>query len=135
MMNSQMAAAYKQQQILTAPPEQLTLLLYNGALRFLNESIQALEAKDLQKSHEANMRVQAIVREFMATLNMDMEISKNWLALYDYVEDCLIQGNIKKDLALLHNAKDILEDMRNTWYEAMKLAQQGKVAVGDGYGV
>ncbi|NMA68265.1 MAG: flagellar export chaperone FliS [Desulfitobacterium sp.] len=135
MMNSQMANTYKQQQILTAPPEQLTLLLYNGALRFLNESIQALEAKDLQKSHEANLRVQAIVREFMATLNMDMEISKNWMALYDYVEDCLIQGNIKKDVQLLQNAKDILEEMRNTWYEAMKIASKNKAAVGDGYGV
>lgn len=135
MMNSQMANTYKQQQILTAPPEQLTLLLYNGALRFLNESIQALEAKDIQKSHEANMRVQAIVREFMATLNMDMEISQNWMALYEYVEHCLIQGNIKKDVQLLLNAKDILEEMRNTWYEAMKIAQKGKAAVGDGYGV
>jgi len=133
MMNSQMAAVYKQQQILTAPPEQLTLLLYNGALRFLNESIQALEERNFPKSHEANMRVQAIVQEFMATLNMDMEISKNLMALYDYVQDCLIQGNIKKDVQLLKNAKDILEEMRDTWYEAMKIVQQGKV-VGDNYG-
>ena len=130
MLNSQMAMAnaYKNQQILTAPPEQLTLLLYNGALRFLNESIQALEAGDLPKAHNANLRVQDIVREFMATLDMSYEISKNWAALYEYVVHCLIEGNIKKDIQQLHNARTILEEMRNTWQEAMKLAHQSKVA-------
>jgi len=123
-----MANAYKNQQILTAPPEQLTLLLYNGALRFLNESIQALEAGDLPKAHNANLRVQDIVREFMATLDMSYEISKNWAALYEYVVHCLIEGNIKKDIQQLHNARTILEEMRNTWQEAMKLAHQSKVA-------
>ncbi|WP_041272503.1 flagellar export chaperone FliS [Desulfitobacterium hafniense] len=128
MLNSQMAAAYKNQQIMTASPEQLTLLLYNGALRFLNESIQALESGDKEKSHNANLRVQAIVHELMGTLDMNYEISQNWAALYEYIEHCLIEGNIQKDVQQLYNAKEILEDMRNTWQEAMKLAQQAKVA-------
>lgn len=130
MYNSQttMANAYKNQQIMTAPPEQLTLLLYNGALRFLNESIQALEEGDMQRAHNSNLRVQDIVREFMATLDMSYEISKNWEALYEYVEHCLIEGNIKKDVSQLQNAKTILEEMRNTWHEAIKLANQTKAA-------
>lgn len=128
MLNSQMAAAYKNQQVMTASPEQLTLLLYNGALRFLNESIQALESGAREKSHNANIRVQAIIGEFMATLDMNYEFAKNWAALYEYVEHCLIEGNIKKDVQLLHNAKAILEDMRDTWQEAMKLARQAKAA-------
>lgn len=128
MHNSQMAMAnaYKNQQIMTAPPEQLTLLLYNGALRFLNESIQAMEEGDFQKSHNSNLRVQAIISEFMVTLDMNYEISQNWAALYEYVEHCLIEGNIKKDVGQLQNAKTILEEMRNTWHEAMKLANQAK---------
>jgi flagellar protein FliS len=120
MMNSQMANAYKNQQIMTASPEQLTLLLYNGALRFLNESIQAMEDGDLPKSHTTNLRVQDIVREFMATLDMSYELSKPWAQLYEYVQHSLIQGNIKKDVEQLRNAKDILEELRNTWQEAMK---------------
>lgn len=130
MLNSQkaMANAYKNQQVMTASPEQLTLLLYNGALRFLNESILALEAGDVPKSHNANMRVQDIVREFISTLDMKYEISKNWAALYEYIQHCLIEGNMKKDVQQLNNAKEILEDMRNTWQDAMKLAQQSKVA-------
>jgi len=115
-----MANAYKNQQVLTSSPEQLTLLLYNGALRFLTESIQAMNQGDIPKSHNANMRVQAIVREFMHTLDMSIELSKDWARLYEYTEYCLIQGNIKKDVEQLHQAKSMLEDMREAWIGAMQ---------------
>lgn len=121
MVNSQMANAYKNQQVMTASPEQLTLLLYNGALRFLTESISAMEQGDVPKSHNANLRVQDIVREFVRTLDMSYELSENWAQLYEYAEHCLIQGNIKKDIKLLLQAKDVLQELRDTWVEAMKL--------------
>ena len=120
MANQQMANAYKNQQVMTSSPEQLTLLLYNGALRFLTESILAMEQGDIQKSHNANMRVQDIVREFMHTLDMSYELSKNWAQLYEYTEYCLIQGNIKKDVKQLQQAKSMLEEMREAWVGAMK---------------
>ena len=120
-MNQQMANAYKNQQIMTSSPEQLTLLLYNGALRFLTESISAMEQGDVQKSHNANLRVQDIVRKFVITLDMNYEISTTWAQLYEYTEHCLIQGNIKKDVKLLLQAKDVLQELRDTWAEAMKL--------------
>ena len=118
MMN--MANAYKTQQIMTAAPEQLTLMLYNGAIRFVEESMTALEQKDFAKSHERNLRAQDIVREFMATLDMKIELSKNWLSLYDYIEYRLIQGNIKKDKTQLDEAKSMLTELRDTWVEVMK---------------
>ena len=121
MVNPQMANAYKNQQVMTASPEQLTLLLYNGALRFLTESIAAMEQEDVQKSHNANLRVQDIVREFIRTLDMSYELSENWAQLYEYTEHCLIQGNIKKDVEQLLQAKDMLTELRDTWIEAMKL--------------
>lgn len=127
-----MANAYKNQQIMTASPEELTLMLYNGAIRFTNESILALEHGDIPKSHAANLRAQDIVREFMATLDMKVELSQNWLALYDYIEYSLIQGNIKKDKTLLENAKSILTDMRDTWSEAMKEARQQRLQMAAG---
>lgn len=115
-----MANAYKTQQIMTAAPEQLTLMLYNGAIRFVEESMMALEQKDYAKSHERNLRAQDIVREFMATLDMKIELSKNWLSLYDYIEYRLIQGNIKKDKTQLDEAKSMLIELRDTWVEVMK---------------
>lgn len=128
MVNPQMANAYKNQQIMTSSPEQLTLLLYNGALRFLTESITSMEQGDIQKSHNANLRVQNIVSEFVSTLDMSFELSKTWAQLYEYVQHCLIQGNIKKDAQQLLEAKSMLVEMRDTWVEAMKQAQIARVA-------
>lgn len=121
MMNP--AAAYRNQQIMMASSEQLTLMLYDGAIRFLRASITAIEAKDMEKAHEMNMRTQEIVREFRGTLNMDIELSANWDQLYEFMEYRLVEGNIKKDKAMLHEVLDLLKEMRDTWAEAMKLAK------------
>lgn len=117
------ANAYKTQQIMTASPEELTLMLYNGALKFVAESVQGLEQKNFEKSHNANIRAQEIVREFMATLDMNNELSGNWYKLYEYIEHCLIQANLQKDTEKLLEAKNILQEFRDTWYQAMKLVR------------
>jgi len=120
-MNANASAnAYKQQQIMTAPPEELTLMLYNGAIRFVSESIVALDAGDLQKCHHKNMRVQDIVKEFMCTLDMQYELSQDWLRLYEYIEYRLIQANVKKDKEMLMEAKGLLTELRDAWFQAMK---------------
>ena len=124
MTNMQSANAYKAQQVMTASPEQLTLMLYNGAIRFVGEAIMAIDAGELEKSHNANMRAQNIVREFMCTLKMDMEISKGFYSLYDYLEFRLTQANLKKDKTMLEEARGMLIEMRDTWAEAMKRAKQ-----------
>jgi flagellar protein FliS len=129
MNAASMANAYKQQQILTASPEELTLMLYNGAIRFVNESIKALENKDLEKANRANQRAQDIIREFMCTLDMQYEISKGYYQLYDYLSYRLIQANIKKDKDQLIEARGILQELRDAWGQAMKQSHLAK-AVG-----
>jgi len=128
MVTSQAADAYKKQQVMTSSPAQLTLLLYNGALRFLGESMLAMEQGEIEKSHNANMRVQDIVREFVLTLDMSYEISKGYAQLYEYTEYCLIQGNIKKDMKLLLQAKNVLEELREAWVGAMKQTHVARAA-------
>ena len=123
------ANAYKRQQIMTASPEELTLMLYNGAIRYVSESILAIDKKDIPKAHAANMRAQEIVREFMLTMDMKHEISKNWLKIDEYILHCLIQGNMKKDQVLLAEAKRMLTEFRDTWFKAMKQVRSDK-AVG-----
>jgi len=122
------ANAYKRQQIMTASPEELTLMLYNGAIRFVNESIQAIEQKNLEKAHHANIRAQNIVREFMITTDTSYEISKNWLLLDEYILHCLVEGNIKKDTEQLEQAKKMLTDFRDTWVQAMKQVRLARAA-------
>ena len=114
------ADAYKRQQIMTASPEELTWLLYNGAIRFVAESIAAIEKKDWQTAHAKNIRAQNIMREFMLTLDLQYELSRNWLRIDEYILHCLIQGNIKKDRTALEEAKKLLIEFRDAWYQAMK---------------
>ena len=122
------ANVYKNQQIMTASPEELTLMLYNGAIRFIVESMQALEQGNLEKANAANLRAQDIVREFMCTLDMEYEISQNYFKLYDYIEYRLIQANIKKDKSQLEEAKNLLAELRDTWMQAMKVARGQQAA-------
>ena len=81
------------------------------------------DAKDIEKAHDMNMRTQDIVREFRNTLNMDIELSANWDQLYEFMEYRLVEGNMKKDKAMLQEVLDLLKEMRDTWAEAMKLAK------------
>ena len=120
MNTAESAMAYKRQQIMTASPAELTLMLYNGAIRFVNESILALESGDMPKSHNANIKAQNIVREFMVTLDMQYEISQSWAALYEYIHYRLVQGNLKKDREMLVEARGLLTELRDAWHAAMK---------------
>ncbi|MBP2645918.1 MAG: fliS [Firmicutes bacterium] len=123
-MNAQTTAnTYKTQQVMTASREELTLMLYNGAIRFANESIKAMEAGEKEKAHHANLRVQEIVQEFMVTLDMNYDIAKDMYALYEYITYRLVQANIQKDKEQLREAKDMLTELRDAWYQAMKQAR------------
>ena len=115
-----MANMYKQQQIMTASPEELTLMLYNGAIRFVNESISAIEQKNLEKANRANLRAQDIICEFMCTLDMQYEVSKGYFQLYEYMKYRLTQANIKKDKEQLIEVRGLLQELRDAWGQAMK---------------
>lgn len=118
------AEIYKSQQIMTASPEQLTLMLYNGTIRFINESIAAIDQKQIEKSHNANLKTQNIIRELMATLDMQYDISKQLMALYDYMEFRLQNANLKKDVEQLKEVRDLLTELRDAWAQAIKKIQK-----------
>ena len=120
MNTAESAMAYKRQQVMTASPAELTLMLYNGAIRFVSESILALESGDMPKCHNANIKAQNIVREFILTLDMQYEISQSWASLYEYIHYRLVQGNLKKDREMLVEARGLLTELRDAWHAAMK---------------
>ncbi len=119
-------AAYANNSINTAPKEELTLMLYEGAIKFMNKCIISTEKKDFVAANEANKRVQDIIREFQSTLNYDYEISNQFNALYDYMYRRLIEGNIKKDVEILNEVLDLLREFRDMWKEAMYIAKTQK---------
>ena len=114
------AEVYRQQQVMTATPETLTLMLYNGAIKFINESIDATQSKEYEKANTSCIKAQNIVTEFRLTLKMEYEISQNLLALYNYVYDRLVEGNLNEDVTKLEEAKNILSELRDAWAQAMK---------------
>lgn len=125
------AEAYRRQQVLNAPPEQLTLMLYNGCLKFIDEGTQTLKEKKYEAANNSLQKAQRIISEFRLTLNMDYEISHQLLPLYNYVYDRLVEGNIRSDTSKLDEAKEIITELRDAWVEAMKKARAEK---GDGKG-
>ena len=120
------AEAYKRQQIMTATPEALTLMLYNGCLKFMNEGKDAIEAKQWEQANTSLQKAQNIISEFRITLDMDYEISHQLMPLYNYTYDRLVEGNIKSDVAMLEEAKGIIKELRDAWAQAMKKARKEK---------
>ena len=120
------AEVYRQQQVMTATPEALTLMLYNGAIKFINESIEATKRKEYEKANTSCIKAQNIISEFRLTLKMEYEISKNLLALYNYAYDRLVEGNMNEDITKLEEAKDILSELRDAWAQAMKAVKNEK---------
>ena len=117
------AEEYRRQQVLNAPPEQLTLMLYNGCLKFIDEGITGVNEKKHEDANTSIQKAQRIISEFRVTLNMDYEISHQLLPLYNYVYDRLVEGNIKSDTSKLIEAKEIITELRDAWVEAMKKAR------------
>ena len=117
------AEEYRRQQILNAPPEQLTLLLYNGCLKFMDEGIEAIDGKQYEVANTSLQKAQRIISEFRLTLNMEYEISHQLLPLYNYVYDRLVEGNMKSDTSKVVEAKEIISELRDAWVGAMKKAR------------
>lgn len=111
---------YKQNAVFIATPEELTLMLYDGCIKFLNIAKYNIEKKDIEKAHNALIRAQDIVIELDSSLNMQYEISNNLRQLYNFVREKLIDANINKKVEPIDEALEIVSELRDTWKEAMK---------------
>ena len=122
MNNLKGYAAYANSKIMTATPAELTLMLYEGAIKFCNIAIMALEEKDLEKAHNNIIKVENIISEFQITLNHKYPVAKDFDAVYKYLKERLVEANVKKDKEVLEEVLEHLRTMRDTWKEVMKVA-------------
>lgn len=111
---------YKQNAVYTATPEELTLMLYDGCIKFMNMAKYHIEKGNVPKAHESLIRAQDIIYELRATLDDKYEISSNFRKLYDFVLDRLISANLRKEIKPIDEALEIITGLRDTWKEAMK---------------
>lgn len=111
---------YQRNKVLTATPAEVTLMLYEGAIKFCNIAIMAIENKDMEKAHANIMKTQRIIEEFRNTLDRKYEVAEDFDKIYVYVLRRLFEANIKKDKEILVEVNGHLRSLRDTWKEVMK---------------
>lgn len=113
---------YNDSKILTASKPELTLMLYEGAIKFCNIAILGIEQNNIEKAHTNIKKVQRIIDEFRATLDMKYPVAEDFDRVYVYLLQRLIEANVKKDKEILEEVNTHLRSMRDTWKEVMKKA-------------
>ncbi len=113
-------AQYQNNKIMTASPAELTLMLYEGAIKFCNLAIVACESKDIEKANTNIKKVEKIIEEFQLSLNFDYPIANDFNNVYVYIMRRLREANISKDASVLEEVNNHLRTMRDTWKDVMR---------------
>ena len=116
--------SYQQSSVMTASPQELTLMLYNGCLKFIKLAKRAMIEKKFEDKNTNIIKAQRIVQELHVTLNQEIEIAKNMAQLYDYMYQRLIEANIKNDIDILEEVEGYVIEFRDTWKQAMELMKR-----------
>lgn len=116
-------AQYSNNRILTASPQELTLMLYDGAIKFCNIAISAIEAKDVPKAHNHIVKVERIIDYLRQTLDMSYPVAQDFENIYTYLSRRLVEANMHKDKDILEEVNMHLRSVRDTWKEAMSKAK------------
>ena len=122
MVNQNGYAAYANSKLMTATPAELTLMLYDGAIKFCNIAITAIDEKNIEKAHNNIVKVEKIIEEFQITLNHKYATAEDFENVYVYLKQRLLEANVKKDKEILEEVLTHLRTMRDTWKEVMRLS-------------
>ena len=118
-------AQYANNKSMTASPAELTLMLYEGAIKFCNIGIAAIEENDIPKAHTNIVKVQKIIDYLRQTLDMKYPVAKDFDNIYSYLSQRLVEANIKKDKEILTEVNTHLRSVRDNWKEVMRIAKDG----------
>ena len=124
-------AKYQENQILSATPEQLLLLLFDGAVRFTRQAIDALDEGNLPGFYHGVSKSMAIITEFSSSLDHSIggELAEELDALYNFMVRELLQANLHKDIEKLRVVEKLLVDLRGTWGEAIEVNKREQTPV------
>lgn len=114
---------YRENSVYTASPEELTLMLYNGLVKFIMRGMESIEKRNLPEANTNIIKAQRIVSEFMNTLDMKYEVSASLNAIYEYMLRRLIDANVAKDKVILEEVLGLAKTLRDTWEQAMRIAK------------
>lgn len=112
---------YNNSKVLTASPAELTLMLYEGAIKFCNIAIVGIEQKDMQKAHTNIIKAERIIDHLRATLDMKYPVAQDFERIYEYLDRRLVEANMQKDKAILEEILMHLRSVRDNWKEVMRI--------------
>ena len=115
---------YNNSKVLTASPAELTLMLYDGTVRFCNIAILAIEQKDIEKAHNNIMKTQRIIDHLRQTLDFKYPVAQDFERMYVYISQRLLEANIKKDKEILEEVNTHLRAIRDNWKEVMRVNRE-----------
>lgn len=115
---------YQNNKVMTASPAELTLMLYEGAIKFCNIAITAVEEKNVPKAHENIVRVERIIDYLRQTLDMRYPVAREFENIYVYLSRRLVQANIRKDKEILEEVNEHLRSVRDNWKEVMRQGRE-----------
>lgn len=116
--------AYQNNSVTTASPAELTLMLYNGCLKFLKLAKKGIEEKNNEMKNTNLIKAQKIIQEFMVTLDMNVEMSNSLMTMYDYMHRRLIEANVKNDISIIEEVEGYVVDFRDTWKQVIQVNRQ-----------
>lgn len=119
---------YNNNKVMMASPAELTLMLYEGAIKFCNIAIMGIEKSDIEKAHKNIVKVEKIIQYLRETLDMKYPVAQEFENIYVYLDRRLLEANMKKDKEILEEVCGHLRSVRDTWKEVMRL-NQGKGTV------
>lgn len=119
------AQMYQQNSVNTASPAKLTLMLYDGAIKFCNIAKEAIEEGNIARANTNIMKAEKIIVELRATLDMKYPVAKEFDTVYDYIYRRLVEANMQKDVKVLEEALKHIKTMRDTWKEVMRINHVG----------
>lgn len=119
--NQQAQKSYMKNSVSTVVPGELTLMLYNGCIKFIKQAEADLKKKDYVSKNTNLQKAQSIIDELIITLKMEYPISAELRAIYLFIKEQLISANIKSDLQCLNTSLDLVTELRDTWMEALKI--------------
>lgn len=122
--------AYRQNAVNTATPGELTLMLYDGCLKFIRLAKEAINQENIEEKNKNIQKAQNIITELMVTLDMKYEISKQIMPLYDFVRSKLIEANVKNSVQSLEEAETIVTEFRDTWKEVIQINRKKQTTNG-----
>lgn len=117
-------AQYNNNKVMTASPAELTLMLYEGAIKFCNIAESALDNNDIQKAHANIIKVQRIIDYLRQTLDMKYAVAQDFENIYAYLSYRLVEANMKKDKDILTEVNGHIHSVRDTWKEVMKIDKE-----------